>query len=57
MTVKDLKEKLEKLPESAVVRFVTDSDDNPLKNFYYAEFIYYLEFVRGNGLQAVYITP
>lgn len=57
MTVKELKEKLEKLPDSAVVRFVSDSKDNLTRNFYEAELIFYLELMQEDGLQAVYIAP
>lgn len=57
MTVKELKEKLKKLPDSAVVRFMTDSEDNPLQDYCDAKYIYYLELVREDGAQAMYITP
>ena len=57
MTVKELKEKLEKLPDSAVVRVMADSEDNPLQDYYGAERVYYLELVQKDGAQAVYITP
>lgn len=56
MTVKELKEKLGKLPDSAVVRFMIDSKDNPIQDYYDAECVYYLEFVQKDGAQAVYIT-
>ena len=56
MTAKELKEKLEKLPDSAVVRLMTDSEDNPLQDYYDAKCIYYLELVQKDGAQAVYIT-
>lgn len=56
MTVKELKEKLEKLPDSAVVRLMTDSEDNPLQDYYDAKIIYYLELVQEDGAKAVYIT-
>ena len=56
MTVKELKEKLGKLPDSAVVRFMTEDEDNPLQDYYDAERVYYLEFVQKDGAQAVYIT-
>lgn len=46
MTVKELKEKLGKLPDSAVVRFMTDSEDNPLQDYYDASLVYYLELVQ-----------
>ena len=57
MTVKELKEKLEKLPDSAVVRVMTDSEDNPLQDYYDAKRVYFLEFVQKDGAQAAYITP
>lgn len=57
MTVKELKEKLEKLPDSAVVRFMTDNEDNPLQDYYDAERVYYLELVQEDGARAVYIAP
>lgn len=57
MTVKELKEKLEKLPDSAVVRFMTDNEDNPLQDYYDARRVYYLELVQKDGAQAVYIAP
>ena len=59
MTVKELKEKLEKLPDSAVVRLMEDSEYNPLQDCYDAydaKCIYYLELVQKDGEQAVYIT-
>ena len=56
MTVKELKEKLGKLPDSAVVRFMTESEDNPLQDYYDAERVYYLELVQEDGVQAAYIT-
>lgn len=57
MTVKELKEGLEKLPDGALVRLMTDSEDNPLQDYYDARRIYYLELVQKDGAQAVYITP
>ena len=57
MTVKELKEKLEKLPEEAVVRLMTDSEENPLQGYDDAAYVYYLELVREGGTRAVYITP
>ena len=57
MTVKELKEKLEKLPDSAIIRLMTDSEDNPLQDYYDAKYLYYLEFVQKDGAKAVYITP
>ena len=57
MTVKELKEKLEKLPDSAVVRFMTDNEDNLTQDYYDAKFVYYLELVQKDGAQAAYITP
>lgn len=56
MTVKELKEKLGKLPDDAVVRFMTDREDNPLQAYYDARFIYYLEFLQNDGMKAVYIA-
>lgn len=56
MTVKELKEKLEKLPDSVAVRLVTNSGDNPLQDYYDVERVYYLEVVQKDGVQAVYIT-
>ena len=56
MTVKELKEKLEKLPDSAVVRFMTDSEDNLTRDYYDAKFVYYLELVQKDGAQAAYIA-
>lgn len=56
MTVKELKEKLGKLPDDAVVRFRTDSEDNPLQDYYDAKRVYYLELVQEDGAKAVYIT-
>ena len=57
MTVKELREKLEKLPDRAVVRLMTDSEDNPLQDYYDTGCIYYLELVQEEGTRAVYITP
>ena len=57
MTVKELKEKLEKLPDSAVVRRMTDNEDNLTRDYYDAKFVYYLELVQKDGAQAAYITP
>lgn len=57
MTVKELKEKLEKLPDSAVVRLMNDSEDNPMQDYDDASYVYYLELVREGGVRAVYITP
>ncbi len=57
MTVKELKEKFEKLPDSAEVRLMTDSEDNPLQDYYDAKRVYYLKRMIENGLEAVYITP
>lgn len=57
MTVKELKEKLEKLPDSAIMRFMTDSEDSPLQDYYDAKYVYYLELVQEDGVQAVYIMP
>lgn len=57
MTIKELKKKLENLPEEAEVRLMTDSENNPLQNYYDAEFVYYLELIRESGARAVYIAP
>lgn len=57
MKVKELKEKLGKLPDDAVVRFMTDSENNPLQDYYDARLVYYLELVQETGAQAVYIAP
>lgn len=57
MTVKELKEKLEKLPDNAAVRLMTDSEDNPLQDYDDAAYVYYLELMREGGVQAVYIAP
>lgn len=53
MTVKELKEKLGRLPDSAVVRFMTGSEDNPIQDYYDARLVYYLELVQETGAQAV----
>ncbi len=55
MTVKELKEKLENIPEDAAVRFMSDKDDSLLQSYYEAGFIYYLELMREGGERAVYI--
>lgn len=57
MTVKELKEKLEKLPDSAAVRFMTDCKDNPPQDYYDARLVYYIELVQEDGAEAVYIAP
>lgn len=57
MTVKELKEKLGNVPDSAEVRLMTDSEDNPLQDYYDAKRVYYLKRMIENGLEAVYITP
>ena len=57
MTVKELKDKLENLPDSAVVRFMTGREDNPLQDYYDAERVYYLKLVQEDGAEAVYIAP
>lgn len=57
MTIKELKEKLEKLPDNAAVRLMTDSEDNPLQDYDDAAYVYYLELMREGGVQAVYIAP
>lgn len=58
MTVKELKEKLEKLPDSAAVRLMIDSEDNPIKYYYDARLVYYMELVQEDGAEAaVYIAP
>ena len=57
MTVKELKEKLGKLPDNAAVRLMTESEDNPLQDYYDAAYAYYLELMREGGVQAVYIAP
>lgn len=50
MTVKELKEKLEKLPDSAVVHFVTYSEYAPSQGYYDdAKLVYYLEIVQEDG--------
>ena len=46
MTVKELKEKLGKLPDSAAVRLMIDSEDNPIKYYYDARLVYYIELVQ-----------
>ena len=57
MTVKELKEKIEKLPEDAKILFVTDRTDNIIQNFYTAEGLIYIEVMEEGGIKAVYITP
>lgn len=43
MTVKELKENLEKLPDNAAVRLMTDSEGNPLQDYDDAAYVYYME--------------
>ena len=57
MTVKELKEKLGKLPDGAVVRFMIDSEGSPLQDYYDARLVYYMELVKEDGTKAVYIAP
>ena len=57
MTVKELKEKIEKLPEDAKILFVTDRTDNIIQNFYTVEGLIYIEVMEEGGTKAVYITP
>ena len=57
MTVKELKEKIEKLPEDAKFLFVTDRTDIIIQNFYTAEGLIYIEVMEEGGTKAVYITP
>lgn len=57
MTVKDLKEKLEMLPEDAKVFFVTSRTNNLIEDFYIAGGLIYIEVMEEGGTKAVYITP
>ena len=57
MTVKDLKEKLETLPEDTKIFFVTSRTANLTEDFCAAGGLIYLEIMEEGGTKAVYITP
>ena len=56
MTLKELKAKIEQLPDDAVVRFTTGADDNIINDYYDATMVMYFEILEKDGVKAVYIT-
>lgn len=57
MTVKDLKKKIESLPENAEVRFVSDHSDGLLEGYFCARKAVCLEELEEDGDIALYLLP
>lgn len=57
MTVKDLKKKIESLPENAEVRFVSDYSDGLLEGYFCAMKAVCLEELEEDGDIALYLLP
>lgn len=57
MNVKELRQKLEKIPDDAEVRFVSDAEDNLTNDYYDTETAVYVEQLERDGMKAVYLLP
>ena len=57
MNVKELRQKLEKIPDDAAVRFVSDAEDNLTNDYYDTETAVYVEWLERDGMKAVYLLP
>jgi len=57
MNVKELRQKLEKIPDDAAVRFVSDAEDNLTNDYYDTETAVYVERLERDGMKAVYLLP
>lgn len=57
MNVKELRQKLEKIPDDAAVRFVSDAEDNLTNDYYDTETAIYVERLERDGMKAVYLLP
>lgn len=57
MTIKELKQKLEKIPDDASVRFVSVATDNLTQDYFDTETAVYVENLEKDGAKAVYLLP
>lgn len=57
MNVKELRQKLEKIPDDAAVRFVSCAEDNLTNDYYDTETAVYVERLERDGMKAVYLLP
>lgn len=57
MTIKELKQKLEKLPDDASVRFVSVATDNLTQDYFDTATAVYVENLEKDGVKAVYLLP
>lgn len=56
MNVKELRQKLEKIPDDAAVRFVSVAEDNLTNDYYDTETAIYVERLERDGMKAVYFS-
>ena len=57
MNVKELRQKLEKIPDDVAVRFVSGAEDNLTNDYYDTETAIYVERLERDGMKAVYLLP
>ena len=57
MKVKDLKDKLDTLPENAEVRFMSDYNDGLLEGYFCARKAVWFEELEEDGEIALYLLP
>ena len=57
MNVKELRQKLEIIPDDAAVRFVSAAEDNLTNDYYDTETAVYVERLERDGMKAVYLLP
>lgn len=57
MNVKELRQKLEKIPDDAAVRFESGAEDNLTNDYYDTETAVYVERLERDGMKAVYLLP
>lgn len=57
MTIKDLKQAIEGLPEDAVITFVSGVNDNILGDSYDAETAIYIDFRKKDGARYLCFLP
>lgn len=57
MNVKELRQKLEKIPDDAAVRFASGAEDNLTNDYYDTETAVYVERLERDGMKAVYLLP
>ena len=57
MTIKDLKQAIEGLPDDTVITFVSGANDNIISDFYDVETALYMEYRQRDGIKYLCFVP